>query len=49
MKTKWSERLRVTIGAVLLAAALLAVVAVPGLLSDRDSTVPLRLAREAGR
>ena len=45
----WSERLRVAIGAVLLAVALLAAVAMPGLMSDRDSTVPLRPVREAGR
>ncbi len=49
MKMNWSERLRVAIGAVLLAAVLLAMVAAPGLVSDRDSTVPLRPVREAGR
>lgn len=49
MKTNWRERLRVAIGAVLLAAALLALMAAPGLVSDRDSTVPLRMVREAGR
>ena len=49
MKVKWSEWLRVVIGAVLLAAAMLAAVAAPGLLSDRDSTAPLRPVREAGQ
>jgi len=49
MKMNWSERLRMAIGAVLLAAALLALVAAPGLVSDRDSTVPLQPVREAGR
>ncbi len=49
MKVRWSERLRVALGAVLLAVALLAAVAAPGLLSDRDSTVPLRPVREAER
>ena len=49
MKMNWGERLRVAIGAVLLAVALLAAVAMPGLISDRDSTVPLRPVREAGR
>jgi len=41
MKMNWNGRLRVAAGAVLLAA--------PGLVSDRDSTVPLQAAREAGR
>ncbi len=49
MKTNWNERLRVAVGAVLLAAALFALMAVPGLVSDRDSTVPLQPVREAGR
>jgi len=49
MKMNWNERLRLAIGAVLLAAALLALLAVPGLVSDRDSTVPLHTAQEAGR
>ncbi len=49
MKMNWNERLRVAAGAVLLAAALFALLAVPGLVSDRDSTVPLQAAREAGR
>jgi len=45
----WNERLRVAVGAVLLAAALFAPLAVPGLVSDRDSTVPLQPVQEAGR
>ncbi len=49
MKMNWNERLRVVAGAVLLAAALFALLAVPGLVSDRDSTVPLQPVREAGR
>lgn len=49
MKMNWSERLRVAISAVLLAVALLAAMAMPGLISDRDSTVPLRPVQEAGR
>jgi len=49
MKMNWNERLRVAAGAVLLAAALFALLAVPGLVSDRDSTVPLQQVREAGR
>ena len=49
MKMNWSERLRVAIGAALLAVALFALIAMPGLVSDRDSTVPLRPVREAGR
>ena len=49
MKMNWSERLRVAIGGALLAMALYALMAAPGLASDRDSTVPLRPVREAGR
>ena len=49
MRMNWSKRLRVAIGAVLLAVALFALMAMPGLVSDRDSTVPLRPVREAGR
>jgi len=49
MKMNWNERLRVAIGAVLLAAALFALLMVPGLVSDRDSTVPLQPAQEARR
>ena len=46
---KWNDKLRLALGAALLAAALLALVAAPGLVSDRDSTVPLHQAREARR
>ena len=46
---KWNEKLRLALGAALLAAALFALMAMPGLVSDRDSTVPLHLAREARR
>ena len=49
MKMNWNGRLRLAIGALLLAMALLAVVTMPGLMSDRDSTVPLQPVREAGR
>ena len=49
MKMNWSGRLRVAIGAVLLAVALFALMVMPGLVSDRDSTMPLRPVREAGR
>jgi len=49
MKMNWNERLRLAVGAVLLAAALFALLAVPGLVSDRDSTVPLHTAQKAGR
>ena len=49
MKMNWSERLRVAVGALLLVASLLALMAAPGIVSDRDSTVPLRPVREAGR
>jgi len=47
MKMKWSGQFRVVIGAVLLAAALFALLAAPGLVSDRDSTVPLHRVQEA--
>jgi hypothetical protein len=46
---KWNEKLRLLVGAALLAATLCAVVAAPGFLSDRDSTAPLRPAQEAWR
>ena len=46
---KWNEKVRLALGAALLAAALLALMAAPGLVSDRDSTVPLHQAREARR
>ena len=41
--------LSITAGAALLAAVLYALVAAPGLLSDRDSLVPASAAREARR
>ncbi len=44
---KWNEKVRVAIGAVLLAAMLFALVAAPGFLSDRDSTAPLHPRQEA--
>lgn len=40
---------RLVLGAVLLAATLFALVAVPGFMSDRASTVPLRQMREVLR
>jgi len=46
---KRNEKMRLALGATLLAAMLLALVAAPGLVSDRDSTVPLHRVREAGR
>lgn len=46
---KATEILRLVLGAVLAAAALFALVALPGLVSDPDSTVPLTQAREARR
>ena len=46
---KWNEKVRLAIGAALLAAILFGLVAMPGLVSDRDSTVPLHPAREARR
>ncbi len=49
MKKIWNERLRVALGAALLAASLFALLAVPGPVSDRDSTVPPRPGREASR
>ena len=42
------DALRAALGAVLVAVALYAVLAAPGFVSDRDSTVPAR-AREARR
>ena len=44
---KWSKTMRVAIGAVLLAAMLFALVAAPGFVSDRDSTVPRDPRQEA--
>ncbi len=46
---KSTKLLRLVLGAVLAAAALFTLVAAPGLVSDRDSTVPLTQAREARR
>ncbi len=46
---KWNEKLRLALGAALLAAMVFGLMAMPGLVSDRDSTVPLRPVREAGR
>lgn len=37
------------LGAVLAAALIYAILATPGFLSDRDSTVPLTAQEEAGR
>lgn len=48
MRTRRRNTLRAIAGAVLMAVALYAVLASPGLLSDLDSTVPARL-REARR
>ncbi len=47
-KTRMGRALRGLGGAALMAAVLWAALAAPGLLSDRDSTVPLRM-REARR
>ena len=44
---KRNEKLRLALGAALLAAALFALMAAPGLVSDRDSTAALHPAREA--
>ncbi len=46
---KSTKLLGLVLGAVLAAATLFALVAVPGLVSDQDSTVPLTPAREARR
>ena len=46
---KQNEKMRLALGAVLLAVALLALMAAPGLVSDRDSTAAPRPAREAWR
>ncbi len=46
---KRNEKMRLALGAALLAATLFALMAAPGLVSDRDSTVPLHPAREARR
>lgn len=47
MKTR--EVLRLAAGAAALAIVLYALVAAPGLMSDRDSLVPASAAREARR
>lgn len=44
-----SSRLKLAAGAVLLAVTLYALAAAPGLLSDRDSFVPVSAPREAQR
>ena len=46
---KRNEKMRLALGAALLAATLFVLMAAPGLVSDRDSTVPLHQAREARR
>ncbi len=43
------KRLRLALGAALLAAMVFGLMAMPGLVSDRDSTAALRPVREAGR
>ena len=47
MKTKRNGKVRLALGAALLAATLFALMAMPGLVSDRDSTAPLHPVREA--
>ena len=44
---KRNEKLRLALGAALLAVALFALMAMPGLVSDRDSTAALHPTREA--
>ncbi len=46
---RWNEKMRLALGAALLAALLFALMVAPGLMSDRDSMVPLQPVREAGR
>jgi len=46
---KWNEGLHLVIVAVLLAAALYALMSATGLVSDRNSTVPLHPVRESVR
>jgi len=46
---RWNEKMRLALGAALLAVLLFALMTAPGLMSDRDSTVPLHRVREAGR
>lgn len=47
--TTFSKCLRVAAGATCLAAALYALLAMPGFISDRDSTVPLSAGTEVLR
>ena len=49
MKMKRNGKVRLALGAALLAMALFALMALPGLVSDRDSTAALQPAREARR
>lgn len=44
---KRNEKVRLALGAALLAAVMFLLMAAPGLISDRDSTVPLHRVREA--
>jgi len=44
---KRNEKMRLALGAALLAAVLFGLMVAPGLVSDRDSTVPLHPMREA--
>ena len=46
---KLIEKVRVVLGALLVAAGLYALMAAPGLVSDRDSSVGKRQLQEAGR
>ncbi len=46
---KRNEKMRLAFGAGLLAATLFVLMAMSGLVSDRDSMVPLHQAREARR
>ena len=43
------EKVRLVIGALLMAAALFALMSAPGFMSDLDSTAPLQELREALR
>ena len=46
---KLIKKMRLVLGVVLVAAGLYALMAVPGLVSDRESTVAQTQLREAGR
>lgn len=46
---RMKNRLRLAAGAAMLAAVLYSLLAVPGLVSDRDSLVPVSTTREARR